>query len=142
MALSLNFKAYQSDDGKSIVFHETTGGISSATGWDYGTNPTLASIVSAGVDISDVSDLDITTTGTGAIINIVDTGGAITGVTVNTAGSGYWAGQVFDVIAACTTIATVTINTTTSTGGLSTLSITTSGAGYTTGTATLNCPIK
>lgn len=51
MSLSLNFKAYQSDDGKSIVFHETTGSATLSTGWGAGTNPAVGDATYVGVRI-------------------------------------------------------------------------------------------
>jgi len=62
MALSLNFTSYQSDDGKTLVFHETTGGVSSITGWGSGTNPDLFDAVVATVAIeSEDNDIDTPT---------------------------------------------------------------------------------
>ena len=146
MALSLNFNAYQSDDGKSIIFHETTGGSSSTTGWGYPvaapTNPELTDVVSAGVTIESESNTNTTTTGTGATFTITVLAGALDTITIVNAGTGYYATQVCDVIAACTTIGTVTIDTVDTDGEILTLSITTAGTGYSNGSATLNCPIN
>ncbi len=56
MALTLNFTAYQSDDGKSIVFHETTGGATVVTGWGNGTNPATTDATVANVEIVSVDN--------------------------------------------------------------------------------------
>lgn len=74
MALTLKFNIAQSDDGKTLVFHETTGGAASTTGWGYAGNPDLdADVTAAYVEITSESN-DIT-----SAAGAVDIKGAVVG---------------------------------------------------------------